>query len=108
MPEAQVSTLNPGGSLNFAVGSLSGAVGIGNAGTGAICIAASDLGRPLAHPGSSAGGVCASASRLVQQSPAITTSERNCFMSCLLGFGSAILEQAPGPGNSQKGQARRP
>src|SRR6476661_6032288 len=52
-PEAQVSTLKPGGSLNFFVGSLSGAVGIGKAGTGAIFMAVSLLGRPLAQPGSS-------------------------------------------------------
>jgi hypothetical protein len=44
--------LKPGGNLNFAVGRFSGAVGIGNAGTGAIFIAVSVLGRPLAHPGS--------------------------------------------------------
>src|SRR4051812_7137830 len=55
-PEAQVSTLKPGGSLKFLVGSLSGEVGIGNAGTGAIFIADSFFaGRPLAQPGSSAG-----------------------------------------------------
>ena len=52
-PEAQVSTLKPGGSLNFDVGSLSAAVGIGKAGTGAIRMAASVFGRPLAQPGSS-------------------------------------------------------
>src|SRR4030095_7465170 len=55
-PDAQVSTLKPGGSLNFEVGSLSGAVGIGKAGTGAIFMAVSVFGRPLAQPGSSAGG----------------------------------------------------
>jgi hypothetical protein len=39
--------------LNFLVGSWSAAVGIGNAGTGAIFIALSEaFGRPLAHPGS--------------------------------------------------------
>src|SRR4029077_18030235 len=75
MPEAQVSTLKPGGNLNLEVGSLSGSVGIGKAGTGAIFIAVSfALGRPLAHPGSSAGGVCASAARPLQQR-ARTTSE---------------------------------
>src|SRR6185295_5189304 len=52
-PEAQVSTLKPGGSLNFLVGSWSAAVGIGNAGTGAIFMAVSVFGRPLAQPGSS-------------------------------------------------------
>src|SRR4051812_5616903 len=58
-PEAQVSTLNPGGSLNLEVGNWSAGVGIGNAGTGAIFIAVSVFGRPLAQPGSSAGaGVC--------------------------------------------------
>src|SRR5690554_6824349 len=53
-PEAQVSTLKPGGSLNFDVGNWSAAVGIGNAGIGAMRMADSFLaGRPLAHPGSS-------------------------------------------------------
>src|SRR3954454_24412018 len=87
-PEAHVSTLKPGGNLNLEVGSLSGAVGIGNAGIGAICIAASAFGRPLAHPGSAAGGgACwASAGNPVQHSVASTTSERICFMTCLLGF----------------------
>jgi hypothetical protein len=33
IPDAQVSALNPGGSLNLLVGSWSAAVGIGNAGT---------------------------------------------------------------------------
>jgi hypothetical protein len=47
--------------LNLEVGSLSGAVGIGNAGTGAIFIAASLFGRPLAQPGSSAGADAAAA-----------------------------------------------
>src|SRR5512147_665317 len=85
-PDAQVSTLKPGGNLNLEVGSLSGAVGIGNAGIGAICIAASVFGRPLAHPGSSAGGFgCASVGGPMQQSVASTTSERTGFMTCLLG-----------------------
>src|SRR6478752_967445 len=76
-PDAQVSTLKPGGSLNLLVGSLSGAVGIGNAGTGAIFIASSVFGRPLAQPGSSAGAgagagaagvVCARAAKPTQES----------------------------------------
>src|SRR4051812_45069644 len=84
-PDAQVSALKPGGNLNFEVGSLSGAVGIGNAGTGAILIATSDFGRPLAHPGSGAGGACcASAGSPRQHSVASVTSERTCFMTCLL------------------------
>ena len=66
-PEAQVSTLKPGGSLNFAVGSLSAAVGIGNAGTGAIFMAVSVFGRPLAQPGSSAGACWATATPAAQQ-----------------------------------------
>src|SRR4051794_25135451 len=60
-PDAHVSTLNPGGSFSFLVGSWSAAVGIGNAGTGAIFIAVSVLGRPLAQPGSSAGACWAAA-----------------------------------------------
>src|SRR4051812_6843495 len=86
MPEAQVSTLKPGGSLNLAVGSLSAAVGIGNAGTGAIFMADSDFGRPLAQPGSSAGGgvVWAQAARLVQQSVVNSVSARTCFIGGLL------------------------
>src|SRR6478735_2550105 len=96
-PEAQVSTLKPGGSLKFLVGSLSGAVGIGNAGTGAIFMADSLFGRPLAHPGSSsfgfasagAGGTgdgdagfgCACAGKPAQQSVASAMSDRMCFMT---------------------------
>ena len=85
-PEAQVSTLKPGGSLNLAVGSLSAAVGIGNAGTGAIFMAESDFGRPLAQPGSSAGGgvVWAHAVRLAQQSVVNSVSARTCFITGLL------------------------
>ena len=65
-PEAQVSTLKPAGSLNFFVGSWSAAVGIGNAGTGAIFMALSDaFGRPLAHPGS---GSCANDGAAAQTS----------------------------------------
>src|SRR5690606_9889716 len=97
-PEAQVSTLKPGGSLNFAVGSLSGAVGIGNAGTGAICIAASVFGRPLAHPGSSAGGgvCCASAGSTRPHTTERTTSERDGFMTCLLeGSGERDSDETP-------------
>src|ERR1700759_3882457 len=102
-PEAHVSTLQPGGNLNLEVGSLSGAVGIGNTGIGAICIAACVFGRPLAHPGTSAGGgACwASAGSPMQQSVARTTSERTCFMTCLLGvLGPTILKEAHGLGNS--------
>src|SRR4029079_15112961 len=102
-PEAHVSTLKPGGNLNLEVGSLSGAVGIGNARTGAIAMAVSDFGRPLAHPGSSAGGgFCwASAGCPMQQSVASTTSERTCFMTCLLGvLGLTVLKEAHELGNS--------
>src|SRR5437879_1386597 len=102
-PEAHVSTLKPGGNLNLEVGSLSGAVGIGNAGTGAIFIATSDFGRPLAHPGSSAGGgFCwASTGCPRQQSVASTMSERTCFMTCLLGLlGPTILKEAHELGDS--------
>ena len=60
-PEAQISTLKPGGSLNFLIGSWSAGVGTGNAGTGAIFMASSVFGRPLAQPGSSSGFCCASA-----------------------------------------------
>src|SRR3954462_6640027 len=101
-PDAHVSTLKPGGNLNLAVGSLSAAVGIGNAGTGAICIAASPFGLPLAHPGSSAGGVCATAARPNPHNVASTTSERTCFMTCLLGFfGLTILDQTAEVGNKR-------
>src|SRR6478672_9377961 len=81
-PDAQVSTLKPGGSLNLAVGSLSGAVGIGNAGTGAIFIASSVFGRPLAQPGSSAGGgvVCARAGKPTEQSIASAMQLRIFFI----------------------------
>src|SRR5262249_32695066 len=101
-PEAHVSTLKPGGNLNLEVGSLSGAVGIGNAGTGAICWATSDFGRPLAHPGSSAGGGFGWAStESPMQSVASTTSERTCFMTCLLGvLGPTTLKKARELGNS--------
>src|SRR3954470_4328859 len=101
-PEAHVSTLKPGGNLNLAVGSLSGAVGIGNAATGASCDPAPAFGRPLAHPGSSGGGFCwASAGRPMQQSVASTTSERTCFMTCLLGVpGPTILNGAHALGHS--------
>src|SRR5262245_58351605 len=50
---AQTSTLKPGGSLILLTGSLSAAVGIGCAATGAIFIAASVFGRPAAQNGSS-------------------------------------------------------
>src|SRR5690349_14202189 len=69
-PEAQVSTLKPGGSLNLAVGNWSTAVGMGNDGTGAMRVAASVLGRPLAQPGSSAGGCWAHAAVVATQSRA--------------------------------------
>ena len=59
MSLAHTSALKPGGSFIFAIGSLSAAVGSGNAGTGAIFIAVSVFGRPLAQNGSSAGGCCA-------------------------------------------------
>src|SRR5215470_1692182 len=105
-PEAHVSTLKPGGNLNLEVGSLSGAVGIGNAGTGAICWATSDFGRPLAHPGSSAGGGFgwASVGGPMQQSVASTTSERTCFMTCLLGGSWADDSE----GSPQLGKSVRP
>src|SRR5882672_11008223 len=100
-PEAHVSTLKPGGNLNLEVGSLSGAVGIGNAGTGAIAIAVSDFGRPLAHTGSSGGFGWASVGGPMQQSVARTTSERTGFMTCLLGvLGPTILKEAHELGNS--------
>src|ERR1041384_5270917 len=79
-PEAHVSTLKPGGNLNLEVGSLSGAVGIGNAGTGAIFIATSLLGRPLAQPGSSGGGVCANDGSDRQQKAARAMPRRIFFM----------------------------
>src|SRR5436190_15455878 len=79
-PEAHVSTLKPGGSLNFFVGSWSAAVGIGKAGTGAIFMALSlALGRPLAQPGSSAGACCAEAAPTAQ-STAHATNERKSFI----------------------------
>ena len=74
-PEAQVSTLKPGGSLNFLVGSWSAAVGIGNAGTGAIFMAVSVFGRPLAQPGSSA-GACWAAATPAAHSAASATKAR--------------------------------
>lgn len=60
---AQTSALKPGGSFIFDTGSLSAGVGIGNAGTGAIFIAVSVPGRPLAQNGSSSffASVCACA-----------------------------------------------
>ena len=76
MPEAQVSTLKPGGSLNLAVGSLSAAVGIGKAGTGAIFMAVSVFGRPLAQPGSSA-GACWATATLAAQHAASAANARN-------------------------------
>src|SRR4051812_27555297 len=89
-PDAHVSTLKPGGSLNLEVGSLSAAVGMGNAGTGAIFIAASVLGRPLAQPGSSAGGGggdaapgvgCASTGKPTKQNTASAMQVRIFFMA---------------------------
>src|SRR5690348_1863001 len=65
-PDAQVSTLKPGGTFSFLVGSWSAGVGIGNAGTGAIFIAVSVLGRPFAQPGSSAGACWAQAAPTAQ------------------------------------------
>ena len=56
-PEAQTSALKPGGSLNLVTGSWSAGVGTGNAGTGAIFMASSVFGRPLAQPGSSWAGL---------------------------------------------------
>src|SRR5678816_1961841 len=82
-PEAQVSTLKPGGSLNFLVGSWSAGVGTGKAGTGAIFMAVSVFGRPLAQPGSSAGACCADATPTAQ-SAASATSERKVCIACLL------------------------
>ena len=75
-PEAQVSTLKPGGSLNFLVGSWSAAVGIGNAGTGAIFIAVSVFGRPLAQPGSSAGAAAGPTAAPAAHSAASATNAR--------------------------------
>src|SRR6202008_3679059 len=80
-PEAQVSTLKPGGSLNFLVGSWSAGVGIGKAGTGAIFMAVSEaFGRPLAQPGSSAGACCAEAAPIAH-SAAQATNVRNDVMA---------------------------
>src|SRR5262245_20713456 len=52
-PEAHTSALKPGVSMDFLTGSWSTGVGTGNAGTGAIFMAVSVFGRPLAQPGSS-------------------------------------------------------
>src|ERR1051325_8731661 len=111
-PDAQVSTLKPGGNLNLEVGSLSGAVGIGNAGTGAIFIATSDFGRPLAHPGSSAGFGWGSVGGPVQHSVASTTSERTCFMTCLLGSSASTSQRGDctamvTPSSASRATARR-
>jgi hypothetical protein len=75
---------------------LSGAVGIGKAGTGAIFMAVSVFGRPLAHPGSSAGGgdCWAQAARLAQQSVVNAVNARMCFItvsSLVFGEHRALL-----------------
>ena len=66
--------MKPGGSLNFVVGSWSAAVGIGNAGTGAIFMAVSVFGRPLAQPGSSAGACWADAAPTAHSAPSATNA----------------------------------
>src|SRR5262245_43402797 len=86
-PAWYTSTLKPGGSLIFLIGSLSAAVAIGYAGTGAKLRAASFFGLPCAQGSFSvlaASCFCASAAEIANTASATATGNTPFFMDHLL------------------------
>src|SRR3954469_9006945 len=90
-PAWYTSTLKPGGSLILPMGSLSAAVGIGNAGTGAIFAVASPFGRPTAQNGSSSFFSCAKTCGPGRAGARAATTGNFVFMTTALRVGRKSL-----------------
>src|SRR4051812_14776155 len=90
-PAWYTSTLKPGGSLILLMGSLSAAVGIGNAGTGAIFAVASPFGRPTAQNGSSSFFSCAKTCEIASAAASAATTGNFVFMTTSLRVGRKSL-----------------